>query len=91
MAVGGPLGVRARVSRAGWALGRGLLAGLGRDQTSGSLLGADGGHFTPLGIATLISGPGDFDQAHQPDESISRRAFEDGAAVVRRVIERVCF
>lgn len=91
IAVGEPVVVPAMISKAGSALEQALFAELGRDHTSGSLLGADGCHFTPLGIATLISGPGDFDQAHQPDESISRRAFEDGAAVVRRVIERVCF
>lgn len=70
-------------------LERALFARLGRSTALGSLLAADGCHFAPLGIATLMAGPGDFEQAHQPNESLSRRAFEEGADVVRSVIERV--
>ena len=88
--VGDAIVVPAMSSARGTPLERALFARLGRSTARGSLLAADGCHFTPLGIATLIAGPGDFDQAHQPDESISRRAFEEGADVVRAVITRVC-
>jgi acetylornithine deacetylase len=50
----------------------------------------DGGRFTSAGIASLICGPGDLEQAHQPDESVSRAAFEAGAEHILRVIERLC-
>ena len=43
------------------------------------------------GTATsLICGPGELTEAHQPDESIARVAFETGAEHVLRVIERLC-
>ena len=50
----------------------------------------DGGRFATAGIASLICGPGDLDQAHQPDESVSRAAFESGAGHILQVIARLC-
>jgi acetylornithine deacetylase len=88
--VGEAIVVPAMSSARDSALERALFSRLGRATALGSLLAADGCHFAPLGIATLIAGPGDFDQAHQPNESLSRRAFEEGAHVVRSVVERVC-
>ena len=58
--------------------------------TCGACSAADGCRFAPFGVATLICGPGEFAEAHQPNESISRRAFEEGADVVRAVVERLC-
>ena len=42
------------------------------------------------GITSLICGPGDLEQAHQPNEHIRRDAFERGAAMIHKVIERLC-
>jgi len=50
----------------------------------------DGGRFAAAGIDSLICGPGDLEQAHQPDESVSRAAFENGAGHVLHVIQRFC-
>ena len=57
---------------------------------SGAPYCTDGGQFKEAGIDSLICGPGDLDQAHQPDESIGREAFESGAEIVLRVLERMC-
>ena len=42
------------------------------------------------GVDSIICGPGDLDQAHQPNESCAREAYESGTALVGRVIERLC-
>ena len=85
-----PIVVPAMIAPRGTALEQTLFAELGKTTSTGALLAADGCRFAPLGIATLLCGPGDFGEAHQPDESISRRSFEEGAGVVRSVIERLC-
>ena len=56
----------------------------------GALFGTDGGWFSRSGIVSLICGPGDLDQAHQPDESIRREPFERGTSIVLKVVERMC-
>ena len=50
----------------------------------------DGGQLARAGIDSIICGPGDLVQAHQPDESLSRSAFEQGAAQIEAVVERLC-
>jgi len=50
----------------------------------------DGGQFAAAGIDSLICGPGDLDQAHQPNESLSRAAFERGPDVICDVVRRLC-
>ena len=42
------------------------------------------------GITSLICGPGDLEQAHQPNEHVRRDAFERGPAMIAKVIERLC-
>ncbi|MFP5308722.1 MAG: acetylornithine deacetylase [Actinomycetes bacterium] len=43
----------------------------GDTQPSGTVpFGTDGGHIQAAGIPTVVFGPGDIDQAHQPDEFI---------------------
>jgi acetylornithine deacetylase len=64
---------------------------LGPRPGGGAPFCTDGGRFAQAGIPSLICGPGDLEQAHQPDESVSRAAFESGAEHVRRVIERLCY
>ena len=45
---------------------------------AGAPFGTDGAWFARSGINTLICGPGEFAQAHQPNESIAQEAFERG-------------
>lgn len=56
----------------------------------GAQFATDGAWFSGAGIQCLICGPGDYEQAHQPNESIRREAFERGPAMITRVIERMC-
>lgn len=73
------------------ALERVLRATLGGDDgPSGAPFATDGGAFERGGIASLVCGPGDLDQAHQPDESMPRQAFESGVGVIQTVVTRLC-
>ena len=74
----------------GTALEKVLFDLTGARDSDGAPFGTDGGWFAPAGIVSLICGPGDFDQAHQPDEFIRRQPFEAGSATVSRVIDRMC-
>lgn len=56
----------------------------------GAQFATDGAWFSGEGIQCLICGPGDYEQAHQPNESIRRDAFECGPSIISRVIERMC-
>lgn len=59
-------------------------------EVSGAPFCTDGGWLVDASISSLICGPGEYAQAHQPDESISRAAFERGVGVIRQVIEKLC-
>lgn len=48
----------------------------------------EAGQFQDAGLSTVVCGPGDIAQAHQPDEYITIDQLEAGAAFVRRLIER---
>lgn len=74
----------------GTVLEKVLFDATGARESAGAPFGTDGGWFSPSGIVSLICGPGDFDQAHQPDEYIRREPFENGVATVARVIEKMC-
>jgi acetylornithine deacetylase len=67
-----------------------LVAVLGTDAGAGAPFCTDAGHLVAAGIDSLICGPGELDQAHQPDESIARRAYEEGADRIRQVVQRLC-
>jgi acetylornithine deacetylase len=69
---------------------RALFDVTGADRASGAPFGTDGAWFARSGITTLICGPGEFAQAHQPNESIAQDAFERGPAMVIGVVERMC-
>ncbi|PSL21887.1 acetylornithine deacetylase [Shimia abyssi] len=49
--------------------------------------GTEGGHFQNAGYSTVICGPGDIAQAHQPDEFLSVAQFEAGQAFMEKLIE----
>jgi acetylornithine deacetylase len=79
------------LSPTGTPLEQALRERLGQQEVGGAPFCTDGGRFAEAGIPSLICGPGDLGEAHQPDESISRAAFESGSEHVQRVIERLCF
>ena len=85
-----PSVVPALSSPTGTALERALFRVLGRKTSKGALFATDGPWLMQRGIATLICGPGELDQAHQPNESISRDAFENGTNVILSVAGELC-
>jgi len=62
----------------------------GNRSARGAQFATDGAWFSGAGIQCLICGPGDYEQAHQPNESIRRDAFERGPAMIAQVIQRMC-
>ncbi len=63
---------------------------VGHQTSGGAPFATDGCQFASGGIASLICGPGDLDQAHQPNESIRRETFENGTGRILSVIEKLC-
>ena len=55
--------------------------------TSAVSYGTEGGGYGEHGFPTVICGPGDIAQAHGPDEFVSRKQLERGAAMMERVGE----
>jgi acetylornithine deacetylase len=88
--LGRPQIVPPLLSSRGTTLERALAEVTGAKTSRGAAYGTDGGHFALSGITSLICGPGDFDQAHQPNESVGRELFERGPEMILRVIDRMC-
>ncbi len=88
--MGRPQIVPPLLSTRGTTLERALAEATGAKTSRGALYGTDGGHLALSGITSLICGPGDLDQAHQPNESVRREAFERGPELILRVIDRMC-
>lgn len=88
--VGEPIVVPPLQTPPGTRLERALLAVLGDRPVRGAPFATDGPDLAAAGVASVVCGPGDLDQADQANESIDRRAFERGADVVRAVVERLC-
>jgi acetylornithine deacetylase len=74
----------------GTALEPALLAIAGEATSSGAPFATDGGELARAGIATLVCGPGELAEAHQPNESIARGQFERGVEIVQTVVRRLC-
>ncbi len=66
----------------------GLLAG--QDQFAGAPFATDGGQLQRHGIHSYIWGPGELEQAHQPDESLPIEVLERGVDLIRRLISEIC-
>lgn len=49
----------------------------------------DGGHFQAAGWSTVVCGPGDIDQAHQPDEWLALEQFEASQRFIAGLIEHL--
>ena len=56
----------------------------------GAPFATDGGELATLGIDSVVCGPGDLDQAHQPNESISVREFVRGPQRIADVVQALC-
>ena len=50
----------------------------------------EGPYLNQLGMQTLILGPGDIDQAHQPDEFLAIDRIDPTVKILRQLIERFC-
>jgi acetylornithine deacetylase len=90
IAVGQPFVVPPLLSPRGTALEKVLFAVLDRQTSSGAPFATDGCQFALGGIASLICGPGDLEQAHQPNESMRREAFENGTAIILQIVNKLC-
>ena len=89
LALGAPHVVPGMLSPRGTALEKALFETLGEHEPGGAPFCTDGGRLAAAGIHSLVCGPGDLEQAHQPDESISRAAFERGPDVILAVLARL--
>jgi acetylornithine deacetylase len=87
--VGAPMVVPPLLAPRGTALEAALLEVTGTRETGGALFGTDGGWFARAGMIPLICGPGDFAQAHKPNENIGRAALENGTEKILEVVERL--
>ncbi|MFC4175003.1 acetylornithine deacetylase [Microvirga sp. GCM10011540] len=52
--------------------------------------GTEAGLFQKVGWSTVVCGPGDIAQAHQPDEYIEISEFAAGERVLRRLVSDLC-
>ena len=52
--------------------------------------GTEGPYFRQLGMETLILGPGDIDQAHQPNEYLALDRIEPMVKMIRSLVKRFC-
>jgi acetylornithine deacetylase len=52
--------------------------------------GTEAGLFQRAGWSTVVCGPGDIAQAHQPDEYIEASELVAGERVLRRIVDRLC-
>jgi acetylornithine deacetylase len=88
--VGEPRLAPGLLSRRGTPLEADLRTHFGDAAEAGAPFCTDGGQLAGLGIDVLVCGPGELAQAHQPDESIGRAAFERGGDDVLAVVRRLC-
>ena len=52
--------------------------------------GTEGPYFHALGMETVILGPGDIEQAHQPDEYLALDRLQPGVELLKRLIVEFC-
>ncbi len=52
--------------------------------------GTEAPYFNDMGMQTLILGPGDIDQAHQPDEFLALDRIDPYVGLIRSLIEHFC-
>ena len=59
-------------------------------QAGAVAFGTEGPYFTRMGISTVVLGPGDIDQAHQPDEYLAEARIPPMLELLRNLIQRFC-
>ena len=59
-------------------------------QAGAVAFGTEGPYFTQMGINTVVLGPGDIDQAHQPDEYLAEARITPMLELLRKLIRRFC-
>jgi acetylornithine deacetylase len=52
--------------------------------------GTEAPYFNAIGMQTLVLGPGDIDQAHQPDEYLALERIPPYVGLLRGLIRRFC-
>jgi acetylornithine deacetylase len=52
--------------------------------------GTEGPYFNQMGIDTVVLGPGDIDQAHQPDEYLAEARIEPTLDLLGKLIDHFC-
>ena len=62
----------------------------GQQRSTAAPYYTEGAIYNEAGIPTVICGPGDIDQAHRPNEFVTREQLEKGVTFLGRLIERVC-
>ncbi|MEL6621235.1 MAG: M20/M25/M40 family metallo-hydrolase, partial [Pseudomonadota bacterium] len=51
--------------------------------------GTEAGHFQAAGYSAVVCGPGNIEQAHQPDEFIAIAQFNAGHDFMRKLVDRL--
>ncbi len=67
-----------------------LLDLLGQDAALAVAYGSEAGIYQRAGVPSVILGPGDIAQAHQPEEFVERAQLEACLGVLRRVVGEFC-
>lgn len=80
-------GLRPEADGAAEALARSLTGANGSGVVS---FGTEAGQFQDGGYSAVVCGPGNIDQAHQPDEYISVDQFQQGEAFIARLLDQIC-
>jgi acetylornithine deacetylase len=62
---------------------------VGQNATYAVPYGTEASHFQAAGCSTVVCGPGDIDQAHQPNEFIDITELDNCTAFLRRVINEI--
>ena len=83
---GEPVVVEALLATRGTPIERALCDVLRTATVSGALFATDGPNLAAVGIESIICGPGELEQAHQPNESLARDAYENGTSLILSVI-----
>jgi acetylornithine deacetylase len=88
--VGRPIFAPPMSSPRGTPLERALFNATGAATSHGAQFATDGAFFARAGINCLICGPGDYAQAHQPNEYLGQGSFERGPGLILKVIDEMC-
>lgn len=88
--VSAPQCVPGLMSPVGERLGRTLCSRFDRAREGGAPYCTDGGRFAQFGIDSIICGPGELAQAHQPNESIAMQGLVEGVDHVVEIVQEMC-